>query len=134
MSEQDNVKVVEGLFADFRRGNVAGVLGRLTEDVEWRLGGPTEIVYAGTHRGRDQVAAFFKRLGETADFEEFEPRDYIAQGDRVVVLGHERQRLKATGEVVEVDWAMVFTLKGGKVAAYRNFQDTNAGGATPGGR
>ena len=39
-----------------------------------------------------------------------EAREYIAQGERVVALGHERQRIKATGRVAEVDWAMVFTV------------------------
>jgi len=131
MSEQDNVRVVQEMFADFGRGNIAGVLDRLTDDIEWRLGGPTEIVYAGTRRGRDQVAEFFKLLGETAEFEVFEPQDYIAQGDRVVVLGHERQRLKKTGDVVEIDWAMVFTLRDGKIARYRSFEDTAPGGAPP---
>jgi len=134
MMSAQNVKVVQDMFADFGRGNVAGVLDKLTEDVEWRLGGPTEIVYAGIRHGRDQVAEFFKLLGETAEFEVFEPEDYIAQGDRVVVLGHERQRLKATGKVVEIDWAMVFTLRDGKIAKYRSFEDTAPWGAPPHGR
>ena len=42
---------------------------------------------------------FFKVLGESSEFEVFEPQEYIAQGDKVVVLGHERQRIRATGQV-----------------------------------
>ena len=52
--------------------------------------------------------------------------DYIAQGDKVVVLGHERQRVKATGLTVENDFAMVFTIRDGKIARFRNYEDTAA--------
>src|SRR5947209_7156499 len=82
MSEQDNVRVVQRMFAAFGRGDVPGVLDTLTEDIEWHLAGPTEVTYAGTRRGRDAVAQFFKVLGESAEFERFEPREYIAQGDK----------------------------------------------------
>jgi ketosteroid isomerase-like protein len=126
MSEQENVKVVREMFEAFRRGDLKGVLDQLTEDVEWRIGGPTEVTYAGIRHGRQKVAEFFKTLGEASEFEEFNPQEYIAQGDRVVVLGHERQRVRATGLVAENDWAMVFTLRDGKIAKFRNYEDTAA--------
>ena len=126
MSEQDNVRAVQAMFAAFGRGDIPAVLDALTDDVEWRLAGPTEVTYAGTRRGRDQVAEFFKVLGQASEFEVFEPQEYIAQGDKVVVLGHERQRVRATGQVAENDWAMVFTLRDGKIAKFRNYEDTAA--------
>jgi uncharacterized protein len=126
MSEQENVKVVREMFDAFRGGDVARVLDRLSEDVEWRLGGPTEVAYTGIRHGRQQVAELFKLLGEVSEFEEFDPQEYIAQGDRVVVLGHERQRVKATGLVAENDWAMVFTVRDGKITKFRNYEDTAA--------
>jgi len=134
MSEQDNTRVVREVFEAFARGDIAGVLDRMTEDVEWRLAGPTEVTYAGIRRGRESLAEFFKTLNEAAEFERFEPGESIAQGDKVVVLGHERQRIRATGQVVEIDWAMVFTLRGGKVARFRNYEDTAAGAAALRGR
>ena len=125
MSDQENVNVVKGLFADFGRGDVAGVLGRLTEDVEWRLAGPTELTYAGIHRGRDQVAQFFKLLADTAEFELFEPQEYIAQGNKVVTLGHYTGKTKNGGSF-DSDFVMVFTLRNGKVVAFQEFLDSAA--------
>src|SRR3954449_6968780 len=109
MSDQENVRTVKGMLEAFGKGDLPGALAHLAEDVEWRLAGPTEVTYAGTRRGRDQVADVFKILEETSEFEQFEAQEFIAQGDRVVVLGHERQRVKATGRVAENDFAMVFT-------------------------
>ena len=124
MGEQANVHVVEGMFSSLQRGDLAGVLDRLSDDVEWRIAGPSELPYAGIHRGRDEVEKFFQNFGQAAEFEVFEPREYLAKGDKVVVLGHERQRVKASGRVVETDWAMVFTLRDGRIAQFRNYVDT----------
>ena len=126
MSEQENERVVQAMFAAFGRGDIPGVLDRLTEDIEWRIAGPSELPFAGLHRGRAEVAQFFETFNGASEFEVFEPQEYFSRGDRVVVLGHERQRVKATGLVVETEWAMVFTLSGGKIARFHNFVDTHA--------
>jgi uncharacterized protein len=126
MSEQENERVVQAMYAAFGRGDIPGVLNLLAEDIEWRIAGPSELPFAGVHRGRDEVAKFFETFGQAAEFEVFEPQEYFSRGDRVVVLGHERQRVKATGLVVETEWAMVFTLSAGKVARFHNFVDTHA--------
>jgi ketosteroid isomerase-like protein len=134
VDEQANARVVEGMFSSLQRGDIAGVLDRLSEDIEWRIAGPSELPYAGIHRGRDEVAKFFRTFGQAAEFEVFQPREYLAKGDKVVVLGHERQRIKASGQVVETDWAMVFTLRDGRITRFRNYVDsrdaTHSGGGS----
>src|SRR5438067_10644122 len=107
MSEQENERIVREMYAAFGRGDIPGVLDRLADDIEWRIAGPAELPYAGLHRGRDEVATFFEQFGQAAAFGVFEPQEYFSRGDKVVVLGHERQRVKATGLVVETVWAMV---------------------------
>lgn len=124
MDEQANVRVVEGMFSSLLRGDISGVLDRLSEDIEWRIAGPSELSYSGIHRGRDEVAKFFQAFGQAAEFEAFEPREYLAKSDKVVVLGHERQRIKASGRVVETDWVMVFTLRDGQITRFRNYVDS----------
>lgn len=124
VDERANMRVVEGMFASLQRGDMAGVLDRLSEDIEWRIAGPSELPYAGIHRGRDEVAKFFQTFAQAAEFEAFEPREFLAKGEKVVVLGHERQRMKTSGQVVETDWAMVFTLRDGQIARFRNYVDS----------
>jgi hypothetical protein len=38
-------------------------------------------------QGREAVGQFFSKVFEVQDIVEFEPEEYIAQGDKVVVLG-----------------------------------------------
>ena len=63
-------------------------------------------------------------LASTVEYTTFEPREFIAQGDQVVVIGSERARVKATGRVVDTDWVMVFTIRDGKVVRFRDYYDT----------
>ena len=126
MSEQENMRIVQEMFAALGRGDVAGVLERLSDDIEWRVAGPSELPYAGVHRGRDEVARFFQTFGQAAEFEVFEPQEYLAKGEKVVVLGRERQRIKATGQRVETEWAMVFVLGDGRITKFHNYVDTHA--------
>src|SRR3954471_19847961 len=126
MGEHENERVVQEMYAAFARGDIPAVLDKLADDIEWRIAGPSELPYAGLHRGRDEVAKFFEAFGKTSEFEVFEAQEYFAQGDKVVVLGHERQRVRATGQVVETEWAMVFVVRDRLIRKFHNFVDTHA--------
>ncbi len=126
MSEQTNVDVVQRNYEAVGRGDIPAVLDLLTDDVEWTMQGPSEIPFTGTRRGREAVGEFFSVLGENLEFEHFEPREFIAQGDTVVVLGYERSLIKPTGRTIEHEWAHVYTLRDGKIAKARFIEDTAA--------
>ena len=126
MSDQTNISVVQQAYAAFGQGDIPGVLDLLTDDVVWTLQGPSTIPFAGTRRGREGVAEFFSLVGKTLEFQQFEPREFVAQGDAVVVLGYERSIAKSTGRSLEQEWAHVYRLRDGKIAEGRFFEDTAA--------
>lgn len=121
-----NVDVVQETYEAVSRGDILALLELLTDDVEWTLQGPSVIPFAGTRRGREGVAEFFSLVGETLEFEQFEPREFVAQGETVVVLGFERSLVKPTGRMFEQEWAHVYALKDGKVAKFLALEDTAA--------
>ena len=126
MSENDNLKTVEEIFGAFGRGDVAGVLALLADDVRWTVSGPAEVPHFGERRGHEQVREFFVSLGTNVEFERFETDEFVCQGEKVVVLGGERGRVRRTGRSFDNDWAMVFTLTGGKVSNFRAYENTAA--------
>ena len=126
MSERTNTAVVQQAYAAFGRGDIPALLSLLTDDVEWSLPGPSVIPWTGTRRGHEGVTEFFSMLGETLEFERFEPREFVAQGDTVVVLGYERCTVKPTGRAFEQEWAHVYTLRDGKISKGRFIEDTAA--------
>lgn len=124
MPEQSNVDLVKSAYEAFSRGDVRGVLATLADNVDWYIQGPAGIPMMGRRHGLQEVGEFFKTVSDTEEAEEFEPQEFIAQGDYVVVLGHYRWRMKSTGRVAESDFAHVFVLKGGRISSYREYADT----------
>ena len=126
MSTEENKRVVQSIFEAFGRGDVPGVLAHLSEDVTWKAPGPSSVPYFGDRRGHGGATEFFVQLGTNVDFEHFQPGAFIAEGDKVVVLGGERGRVKATGKSFDNDWALVFTVEGGKVTGFQCYENTAA--------
>ncbi|MGH9680800.1 MAG: nuclear transport factor 2 family protein, partial [Candidatus Acidiferrales bacterium] len=83
---QENVQIVKNGYAAFSRGDIPGLLELMAEDVEWQSPG-AGLPLAGTYRGRAGVAEFFRKLSLDADILEFVPREFVAEGDRVLVVG-----------------------------------------------
>ena len=126
LGARTNVEVVQETYEAVGRGDIPALLDVLTDDVEWTFQGPSVIPFAGTRRGREGVAEFFSLVGRNLEFERFEPREFVAQGDTVVVLGFERSRIKPTGRTFEQEWAHLYKLRDGKVAEFLALEDTAA--------
>ena len=124
MSEQDNVRIVQAMYAAFGAGDLDTVLGHMADDIDWQIYGDPAIPFVGPRHGRDAVAANFQALFETTEFEDFKPEEFIAQGDYVVVLGHDHRRVKATGKTLHNHWAMVFTLRDSQVTRFRAYEES----------
>ena len=125
MSE-DNLDVVRRGYDAFGRGDIDALLELFDEQIQWVTPGPSELATSGRRTGRQEVGQFFASVNELFDVQRFEPREYIAQGDRIVVLGEETARVRATGKTLDLDWVHVFTLRNGKVVAFQEFFDTAA--------
>ena len=124
MNEQGNIQLVKQAYEHYGRGDMQSLLALMTEDVDWSLPGPSEIPWAGRRKGRQGAEEFFRLLGAADELENFEPREFFASGDKVVVLGHYRGRARSTGKIVEDDWVQVFTFRSGKIAGFTEYYDT----------
>ncbi len=125
MSQSESLKVVQEAYANFKRGDIPALLNMMTTDVEWYLPGSPEVVpFAGRRSGREQVGQFFSKLTELQETEQFEPREFIAQDDKVVALGNYRWRLRSNGRIYESEFAHVFTVRDGKVSKFHEYYDT----------
>lgn len=126
MAENSNVQVVKEAYHRFQSGDIPTLISTLDDDVTFHTRGPSIIPTAGTFRGHEGVANYFKKLAESEDVLAFEPRMYLAEGNTVVALGHYQGRTRATGRPLDFDWAQVFTLRDGRVVRWENFFDTAA--------
>ena len=126
MNEQQNVTIVRQGYEAFGRGDIPGLLSVLDDGVTWVTPGPDDLPVAGARKGHDGVQQFFQALSGLVDIVRFEPKEFIAQGDRVVVIGDDTSRVKATGRTIEFRWVHAFTVLNGKVTAFEEYGDVSA--------
>ena len=91
-------------------------------------GQPQVAPFCGGRGGKGRVWYIpgLAKLAEKQEAEQFEPGEFVAQGDKVVALGHYRWRIKSTGHSYASDWAHVFTIHNGKVSNFEEYLDTYA--------
>lgn len=97
MTEHKNVDVVRERYAAFGRGDVPAILDGLTDDVVWYdPGAPVVRTPAATAVGR-RSAASSPAPPRRWSSDGFAPTSFLAQRDRIVVLGSLHARVKETG-------------------------------------
>jgi ketosteroid isomerase-like protein len=125
MDALQNTELVRRAYAAYGRGDVNGVLACMSPQIEWEIQGVPAIPFTGKRHGTDQVADYFRLAGEQLLVREFEAKEFIAQGDKVIVLGHGAWTTRVTGQDFESDWVHIFTLRDGRIAAFREFMDVH---------
>src|SRR5262245_64188390 len=107
MSEQENLEIVRNTYVAFGRGDLEGILALLDPQVSWRTPGPPDLPTAGLRHGVDEVRKFFGLLLNTFDIQDFRPADFLAQGEKVVVLVTSREGRKGMGSIVDFRWIII---------------------------
>jgi ketosteroid isomerase-like protein len=125
MSTEKNVQTVKNFFAAIGRGDREGLLPLVSEDIEWIIPGE-DWPLAGTRHGHAGLADLLKTQSETMEISLSEPREFVAQGDRVLVVGFARGKIKATNKTWEDDWVFAITVRDGRLTSIREYIDTQA--------
>src|SRR5437763_14852997 len=111
MSEQENTAIAQQGYDNFKTGNIEALLDQLSDDITWQLPEMKGVPLGGTRTGRDGVADFFATVARDQEVIEFEPREFVAQGDKVVSLGHYKWRVKENGRELETEFVHVFKIR-----------------------
>jgi uncharacterized protein len=125
MRTQENVQIVKDFFAALGRGDKQGLLALPAEDIERIIPGE-DWPLAGTHRGHAGLADLLQKASETLETSYPKPPEFVAQGDRVLVIGFATGRVKATNKTFEDDWVFAITVRNGKLTNVREYIDTQA--------
>jgi ketosteroid isomerase-like protein len=124
MSIENNVQTVKDFFAAIGSGDREALLALVAEDIEWIVPGK-DWPLAGTHRGHAGLVDLLE-IASTSIETSTEPREFVVQGDRVLVVGFAKGRIKATNKTFEDDWIFAITVRDGKLTSIREYVDTQA--------
>ena len=127
---QDSIDTAKSLYASFRRQDTESVLNLFADNAV--IHGPTSstkiLPWGGTYNGREGVKQFFKLLEEGLDIEQFDIIDFIAERDKVAVLGFIRGKARITQKLFETYFAHVIKVdrNDGKISEFRVFNDSGS--------
>lgn len=82
MGAQENRQTAENAYAAFSKGDAEGAMRNIDDSIEWITAGNNAI--SGTRRGKQAVGELWGQL-QSKQFRT-EPHDFLADGDKVVVL------------------------------------------------
>jgi uncharacterized protein len=129
----EDVERVRSVYAAMARQDADGLAAVLAHDIEWTM--PPALPWGGTRHGPDGINAMVELFSEHVEGAWADPDDFLDAGDRIVVLGRARGRVKASGEEYEVGFAHVWGLTDGVPSSFRAYLDPSeilaALGATP---
>jgi uncharacterized protein len=114
MSAQSNKETAEGAYRAFANGDAAAAMENMDDGVVWTARGDSAL--SGTYKGKEEIAILWAKLGEKGL--KTEPHDFIADGDKVVVL----TKVTLDGESEEVADVLTYD-DGGKLVAFEQLGD-----------
>lgn len=116
---RESVDAVRAVNEAWVSGEVGRAMGHLSGDVVWEA--IEEAPDAGTYRGHQGVRSYFEDwLGH---FElEIELGDARKAGERLVVPQHAVAKSRGTGLATEMDYAVVYRVREGKILAVKEYR------------
>ena len=125
MSTEENVQTVKDFFAALGSGDMHRLMSLVVEDIEWIIPGE-DWPLAGTHRGQAGLAEVLQKASDEVEMTYPEPPEFVAQGDRVLVVGVATGKIKATNRAFKDNWVFAITVRNGKLTNIREYVDTQA--------
>jgi len=124
MGAEENVKVVQGIYEAFGRGDVEHILDQLADDVDWAVEVNGPAPWNGPRKGKSEVAAFFKAIVDNSEVTEFTPLAFTSSETDVMEVIRYGARVLATGKSASMDLHHWWHFRGDKVAFVRGTEDT----------
>lgn len=113
-------EVVDKMFTSFASGDVDGFVATVSEDTVWIYHG-TQIIPAGVFEKKEGVKTFFTNIMERTEIINFEPQEFIVEGNKVVVLGREHQKVKRSGRELKQKWVQIYTVENELITKMEEF-------------
>ena len=125
MSIEGNVQLVKNFLAALGGRDKQGLLALVAEDIEWIVPGENWPL-AGTHRGHAGLADVLQKASQEIEMTYPKPPAFMAQGDRVLVIGVATGKIKATNKAFKDEWVFDITVRDGKLTRIQEYIDTQA--------
>jgi ketosteroid isomerase-like protein len=128
--EARNVEILKAAYtrwSDTKGESVDDWLKICADDIDFgslAQGAAPKVRYLTSYTNRDALKEYFGGLARDWQMIDYVPENFVAQGDRVVMLGRCSWRFKKTGKVVQTKKAASWRFADGKAIEYFEYYDT----------
>ena len=117
---------IHNLYAAYGRGDVAGALADLAEDVDWAAEAAGDSVpWFGNYRGKDRVPEFFAAIASNVDVTQFEVVGLAANDTDVIATIRWSYTVKATGKTASMYMQHWWRFADGRIVFFRGSEDSD---------
>jgi len=129
----DGAELMRKVAAGFEKSDLQPLLEAMHDDIVWKTASRQEGVFrfGGEYRGRAGVLAVLSQLAMDYTFRRLTPKEILASDDMVwglcdAVLSFDPKGKQVTANCVDLEIAIRWRLKDGKVIEHQAFFDTAA--------
>jgi ketosteroid isomerase-like protein len=125
MNNENDVKLIQSIYEAFGRGDVPFIASKVRPEARWDFNVvASDVPWHVPVTGPAEVPKFLAAFVENVKLEAFEPKQLIASGDEVVAHVRLAYEIKRTGRRVDEEQLHWWTVRDGKIARLRHFEDT----------
>ena len=112
--------VVEKMFSAFDSGDIEKLVETVSDDTIWIYHG-TQIIPKGSFEKKEGVRSFFSNIIDRTEIINFDTQQFIVEGNIVVVLGQEHQKVKKSGRELKQKWVQIYTVENDLITRMEEF-------------
>ena len=125
----DNVALLKDVYTQWADGQGANCecwMSIMADDASLgsHANGAPEMEFTKRRNSKAEMRGYLEGLTRDWEMVDFDMNDFIADGDRVVVIGRVVWRNKATGKVADTPKVDIWRFRDGKAVDYAEFYDT----------
>ena len=126
MSSQQNVAIAQKLLEGIGGGQDPAEIAALFDaNLVFEIQGDDGVLpWIGHKAGRQAVADFIRDIRALTEPITFVVEDILASDSRAAIIGALQTRIKATGNVIATQFAIILTIKGDVVTRYQMLEDS----------
>ena len=120
----DTRSTLDAFYSAIHAGDFDALFATLSDDCTIEYYGPDTIPFAGIFAGKEKCRIFFDHVANDIVIQRFEQNEFIVDGGKAAVAGRLTLEFKVNGRIYDSPYVHLIDVINGKVARFRDFQDS----------
>lgn len=120
------LEVVNEMYRAYRESDWEALKATLTDNTVWIYEGSESHPYSGFYEGKEGVMKFFENVDTAVEGLDVGINKIIVDGDTVVSIGFEKQRIRKNNNILEQKWVQIYSVENGLITRMEEYANTAA--------